>query len=283
MKWRADAVWIAILPALALAGCGAAEEAQKPRAERFAAAQAVKDVPVKIGTPYRAMGQSFTPADEPGYDAIGYASWYGDELRGNRTANGEPFNPDAISAAHPTLPLPSYVEITALENGRTILARINDRGPFSNDRLIDLSHGAARQLGISGDGHAPVRVRRVDPAEGEKLALRAGASVPNRAASAPDMMARLRARLNLDDGVANQRASADVPPGVPRYVQIAAFASRDRAEGMALRTGARVDRVGPVYRVRFGPFSTRSAANEALRSANAKGYPDARILPDSAQ
>lgn len=127
---------------LALAGCsGSRDFGQLPdglppagSAGLPAGSAAVSDYPQKIGNPYKVGDTTYTPEDVPSYDEVGYASWYGDELSGNKTANGEIFNPQGISAAHKTLPLPSYVEITALDTGRTILVRVNDRGPFTNDR-----------------------------------------------------------------------------------------------------------------------------------------------------
>ncbi|WP_052071731.1 septal ring lytic transglycosylase RlpA family protein [Sphingopyxis sp. MWB1] len=134
----------------------------------------VSDVPVKIGKPYQIRGVTYTPAAAPRYDAVGYASWYGSES-GNQTANGEKFRPDWITAAHTTLPLPTYVEVTALDTGRRILVRVNDRGPFAGrGRIIDLSKGAAEELGIRAQGHAPVRVRRVEPDEKDRQRLREG-------------------------------------------------------------------------------------------------------------
>src|SRR3546814_20302960 len=110
-----------------------------------------------------------------------YASCDGGESC-NRTANGERFRPKAVTAAHVTLPLPSYVEVTALETGRTILVRVNDRGPFAGrGRIIDLSRGAAEQLGIRAAGAAPVRVRVVEPPEGDRRQLREGRQAPERA------------------------------------------------------------------------------------------------------
>ncbi|WP_245968661.1 septal ring lytic transglycosylase RlpA family protein [Hephaestia caeni] len=133
----------------------------------------MSDTPVKIGRPYTVRGTTYTPAADPRYDMLGYASWYGSES-GNMTANGEKFRPKGISAAHKTLPLPSYVEVTSLQTGRTILVRVNDRGPFARGRIIDLSKGAAEQLGIRAAGTAPVRVRIVDPPERDKKRLRDG-------------------------------------------------------------------------------------------------------------
>lgn len=155
----------------------------------------VSDYPQKIGEPYKVGDNSYTPEDVPSYDEVGYASWYGEELSGNQTANGEAFNPQGISAAHKTLPLPSYVEVTALDTGRTILVRVNDRGPFANDRLIDLSHGAAKQLGINQHGVTGVRVRKVNPNEQERAVLRAGAPATERIGTPDSLLSILRRNL----------------------------------------------------------------------------------------
>ncbi len=166
-----------------------------PRPATPITAPAVADEPVKIGEPYSVGGKTYVPADPVNYDEVGYASWYGEEAIGKPTANGEDFMPSAISGAHKTLPLPSYVEVTALDSGRTILVRLNDRGPFSNDKLIDLSHGAAEQLGITGDGAAAVRVRRVNPPEQEKALLRAYHRAPARIETPQPLLKVLRGRL----------------------------------------------------------------------------------------
>lgn len=113
----------------------------------------------KLGSPYRVAGHWYVPREEPGYAAQGRGSWYGDDFHGRKTANGEIFDMRALTAAHPTLPLPSYAYVTNLQNGRTILVRVNDRGPYANDRIIDMSHASARALGYEGQGLANVRVR----------------------------------------------------------------------------------------------------------------------------
>jgi rare lipoprotein A len=134
----------------------------------------VRDVPVRIGKPYQVRGQTYVPAADPTYDMLGYASWYGNES-GNRTANGERFRAAWITAAHTTLPLPTYVEVTALATGRRIIVRVNDRGPFARaSRIIDLSRGAAEQLGVKALGQAAVRVRRLEPSESDRERLRKG-------------------------------------------------------------------------------------------------------------
>lgn len=155
----------------------------------------VSDVPIRIGGPYVVRGTTYLPARAPGYDVLGYASWYGRES-GNRTANGERFRPRWITAAHTTLPLPSYIEVTALDTGRRIIVRINDRGPFATGRrIIDLSRGAADQLGIKPQGEAPVRVRLVEPSEKDRERLRTGKPARALEPLQPAELVELRQRL----------------------------------------------------------------------------------------
>lgn len=112
----------------------------------------------KIGQPYRVGTTWYVPREQPGYRETGTASWYGSDFHGRATANGEIYNMHAMTAAHPTLPLPSIVRVENLKNGRSVVVRVNDRGPFVQGRIIDLSKQAADQLGFVHDGTAPVRV-----------------------------------------------------------------------------------------------------------------------------
>jgi rare lipoprotein A len=118
----------------------------------------------KLGVPYKIDGRWYVPRNDPSYDRTGIASWYGDDFHARLTANGEVYDMWTLSAAHPTLPLPSYVYVTNLANNRTILVRVNDRGPFVADRLIDLSRTSARALDLEHKGLAHVRVRYAGPA-----------------------------------------------------------------------------------------------------------------------
>lgn len=113
----------------------------------------------KIGAPYQVGGVWFVPREDPAYERTGVASWYGRDFHGRRTANGEYYDMRALTAAHPTLPIPSYAYVTNLANGRTLMVRINDRGPYVGGRLIDLSLRAAELLGFAAQGTASVRVR----------------------------------------------------------------------------------------------------------------------------
>ncbi|TPW33276.1 septal ring lytic transglycosylase RlpA family protein [Martelella alba] len=118
----------------------------------------------KVGKPYMINGKWYTPAANPNYSKVGLASWYGGSLDGSLTANGETFDADHLSAAHTTMPLPSYARVTNLSNGYSVIVRVNDRGPFVDDRIIDVSHKTAQMLDMTGAGVAKVRVDYVGPA-----------------------------------------------------------------------------------------------------------------------
>src|SRR5690349_5120499 len=121
-----------------------------------------------IGKPYNVNGRTYVPNENPSYRAEGIASWYGPDFHGRLTANGEVYDMHAISAAHTTMPLPSYARVTNLDNKRSIIVRVNDRGPYVRDRIIDLSIGTAKALEFHGKGLARVRVEYVGraPVEG---------------------------------------------------------------------------------------------------------------------
>jgi peptidoglycan lytic transglycosylase len=119
----------------------------------------------RVGSPYMVAGKLYVPELDPHYRAEGLASWYGDDFHGRATANGEIFDLNAISAAHPTMPLPSYARVTNLRNGRSLIVRVNDRGPYAANRIIDVSKRAAQLLGFIDRGTTMVRVEYVGPAQ----------------------------------------------------------------------------------------------------------------------
>ncbi|WP_240499971.1 septal ring lytic transglycosylase RlpA family protein [Sphingomonas montana] len=253
-----------LLGLLVLAGCAGAPDRPRGSSGGY---RPVADLPVRIGPPYTVRGRTYVPVDERGYDAVGMASWYGSES-GSRTANGERFRPDWIGGAHRTLPLPSYVEVTALGTGRTILVRINDRGPFAADRIIDLSRGAARLLGIERDGRARVRVRRVFPDERDRAALRAGRPAAPRTGQYTTLLAVRTVPIEVDSAT-----------DAGLYVQVATLSSPDRADRLARDLGGTVTRAGVLFRVRIGPV-TPDDAQPALARVRAAGYQDARLVRD---
>ncbi|WP_336971485.1 septal ring lytic transglycosylase RlpA family protein [Sphingobium aromaticiconvertens] len=317
MRLRVRGIWLGAGVSTFLASCGGGvDQARLPPVDRSVPRQqsSVPDDPVKVGQPYTVGGVTYTPQDSVNYDEVGQASWYGEEQQGNDTANGERFLPGGVSAAHRTLPLPSYVEVTALDTGRTILVRVNDRGPFSGDRLIDLSRGAAEQLGITGHGSTPVRVRRVNPPEQERAALRSGGRAAERLETPAPLLAALRKRAGEPVPMASapkplkgaksvqgskaiagttyapppsrrpmakQAATPPLPQASPslrtgsHVAQVAAFSSRDRAETLARRIGAAVVEGRAVWRVRLGPYPSAEAAR---RAATSKGFAGAQIM-----
>jgi rare lipoprotein A len=145
----------------------------------------VSTVKYTVGKPYTVRGRTYVPTEDPAYRAEGVASWYGPDFHGALTANGERYDMHGISAAHPTMPLPSYARITNLDNGRSIIVRVNNRGPFVRNRLVDLSVGAAKALDFYHHGTARVRVEYVGraPREGSDdqmllATLREGSPAP---------------------------------------------------------------------------------------------------------
>jgi rare lipoprotein A len=159
----------------------------------------------RVGQPYTIGGRTYVPAEDPHYRAEGVASWYGEDFHGRLTANGEIFDMNSMSAAHTTLPIPCYVRVTNLSNNKSVIVRVNDRGPYHADRVIDVSVKAASLLGFYGSGLAPVRVEYVGaaPLEGSDdrmliATLREGepapAPSPVRVASAKPFVPEMTAR-----------------------------------------------------------------------------------------
>ena len=172
----------------------------------------------RIGKPYTVGGQVYVPEEDANYRAEGMASWYGDDFHGRLTANGEVFDMGSLTAAHPTLPLPSYARVTNLRNGKSLIVRVNDRGPYHGNRLIDVSNKAAELLDFKGNGVAKVRVEYVGraPLEGSddrqlEATLRTGVPAPTpstvRVASArpfvpeiPSSAGRIRGEVPMPEG-----------------------------------------------------------------------------------
>ena len=224
----------------------------------------------EIGGPYQIAGTWYYPAEDPGYAETGVAAWYAAE--GGRTANGETFSANAVSAAHKTLPMPSVVNVTNLDNGRSLKVRINDRGPRARGRIIALSRRGAELLGFREKGTAPVKVE-IDAEESLQLKLLASGPRPD--AGGPALPARAR--------------QARTPTKAPElFVQAGAFvdvadATRVRKRlskhGPALLTRARAGNAR-FYRVRIGPFRAVEQADGVLERVVLAGFPQARIIVD---
>lgn len=199
------------------------------------------------------------------YESTGLASWYGDELRGRKTANGEVFDPDEMTAAHRTLPFSSWVDVTALDTGKTVQVRINDRGPYHGQRIIDLSKAAARRLGMMGHGARLVRVRLIDPGANRDPAFRRDGDLDD-----------LRRRSGWTPPAARMMT---LPTGGPPYfIRIGTFSGRRRAESLATQLRAELLVSAGLYQVRLGPYDSVAKVKAALAPLAAKGYSDTQIV-----
>jgi rare lipoprotein A len=221
--------------------------------------------------PYTALGRTYTPlsGDVP-FSQRGLASWYGRQFHGNRTANGELYDMLGMTAAHPILPLPSYVRVTNVRNGRSVIVRVNDRGPFKHDRVIDLSYAAAAKLGIAAAGTGEVEIERITTAQIASGDYRRGSGPPPTLAAAPPAAKPLAsAPIPPSPTVASAPAAAAVnvaagaaplpnpAPELPREpsataerargwsVQLGAFAQESNADALAGRTAALLAFVDP--------------------------------------
>ena len=221
-----------------------------------------------FGKKYRVMKSA------RGHVERGLASWYGPGFHAERTSSGEPYNMYSMTAAHKTLPIPSYVRVTHLGNGRSIVVRVNDRGPFVGNRIIDLSYTAAYKLGMIGSGTAPVEIRVLQP--GDSSSARTTAATPPAAPAATPASTPTSA------------PSLDTPSlGISsRFLQTGSFGSRANAEAMTRRLAQsgirnaviREARIGErvVYRVQVGPLDNAVEADDMIERLRLVGVPDAR-------
>ena len=252
----------------------------------------------KLGAPYQAAGLWYVPAEDPTYDETGLAGVYGDNLAGKPTANGEIFDAHLATGAHATLPMPAIVEVTNLENGRTVRVRLNDRGANKPGRVIDLSRGASEQLGFSAKGTAKVRVRYVGPARldhpTQPLFVQADYPVPAKAApmqpqpavsTPPASRPATVVVASAASGSAwNSVEAADAKGSYA--VQAGAFSDPARAEQVAASLAtAGAAAVRPVqvsgrqlYRVVVGSWIDHGSADAARAQVAEMGFGDARVI-----
>ncbi len=303
-------ILIIILSLITLTGCAQTELAshwikniQKP-----------KDVPqarqsrgtFKVGRPYRVSGVWYTPVESYTYDQTGVASWYGPKFHGKLTANGEVFNQNDLTAAHPTLQMPSLVKVTNLDNGRSLVLRINDRGPFKRGRIIDVSKRGAELLGFKNNGTARVRVQ-VLPRESQAMADAAMQGRPVELQYAAAKKAGLKTRSE-DFSVASSQVTTPIQghnddgrfmpdPVVTKqpvrknnniYIQMASFSDINNAR----RYQDKVAYLGnsSVYsviidgrqfnRVRIGPLANVEQADAILNKAIDEGFDGAQLIID---
>ena len=328
MAYAGSRVLVAALLATAIAACStppkplppvAVTPAAPPLAPPPAPPEPMANPQYKVGNPYQIAGVWYYPKEEADYDQTGIASWYGSDFHGRLTANGEVFDRTIISAAHPTLPMPVNVRVTNLDNGRSIVVRINDRGPFVRGRIIDLSEQGAELLGFKDRGLARVRVTFISRAdlhglgpapiseytppdvamavpaapvskiESGNLAPVAGAQVaPARATAAlpkPVEQALIFVQQQIPDGKVTE---VPVPRATAMYVQAGAFSTPNPAGVVASKLnslGAKVFRGlkdgQNIYRVRIGPFQDVEQADEMLLRVQELGHNDVQIVVEA--
>jgi rare lipoprotein A len=264
----------------------------------------------KVGNPYQIEGVWYYPSEDYSYVEEGMASWYGPDFHGKRTANGERYDMNAMTAAHPTLPLPSVVNVTNLENGRSVKLRINDRGPFKSKRIIDISRQGAQLLGFKEQGITRVRVEidrdeslllknqliAKNPGEMPKIAAAPRSVVsatplappvgsPVKPAQRPPQAARLPTEPTPQAAVPG-KSRVDLPGGTGVYIQAGAFSEPANAHRLEqqLREFGNVFIVTinvsgkTMYRVRLGPLQDDTGAESLLGQVKSFGYDDAQIV-----
>ena len=277
-----------------LAGCGA--PANRANTYEQQGRQTAAGGIYKIGTPYQIMGSWYYPRENPNYDEVGIASWYGTKFHGRRTANGEIFDMNLLTAAHPTLPMPVRARVTNLENSKSIIVRINDRGPFAKDREIDLSRKAAEVLGFRDKGTTRVRVQYLGRAPmydsaGRLIRGQEPTSFIAEKPRTPDENKRVAAAPveQVEKQTLDGRTIADAPPPIAskRYaVQVGVFSSRFNAE----RLKRQLDQITPAevseaeingetyYRVKVGGANVREDARQTRDMLVSAGHQDAVIV-----
>jgi rare lipoprotein A len=224
----------------------------------------------KYGNPstYSALGKTYRVLDSHhGFEQTGMASWYGTKFHGKRTSSGEPYDMYAMTAAHPTLPIPCYAKVTNLQNGKMAIVKINDRGPFKSSRVMDLSYAAAHKLGVYQNGTSKIKLEVINPAEWDHDLYLAEA--------------KKQPFANLAKTTPKKEIKSTETPGV--YLQLAAFSQKRNAHAFADKIQGLVQShpievkladtptASSTYRVRVGPFAKKQDANQVaslLKSKN---------------
>ncbi|GLR70493.1 septal ring lytic transglycosylase RlpA family protein [Agaribacter marinus] len=232
--------------------------------------------------PYEIRGQYYTPMQTgKGYQANGNASWYGQKFHGHKTANGEVFDMFELTAAHKTLPLPSFVRVTNKQNNKTIVVRVNDRGPFHDNRIIDLSYAAAKKLDFRDNGVAPVHIEVIHVDEsglvtiGNKTQTQDKKNASVMVASAPSLPKVAKTILPVKkpnaDPSAYERASG-------LFVQVMAMADGDKAKDLAkgigdlLQQPTHIPKIENLYRLRIGPLENEQSATKVIKDLKNIGF-----------
>lgn len=306
-------LWLAALATLVLAGCASSPTpapAGTDHSSRYTITQdrapdgnfdvsglsdavPVYQAPVRAGnkSPYTVWGKHYSVLDSnDGYVAQGTASWYGEKFHGHKTSNGERFDMYEMSAAHKSLRIPGYAKVTNLANGRSVIVRVNDRGPFHGDRLIDLSYAAAKKLGYQSNGTARVEVASitVKPDGSMFIADQPFTMGRQQTVQQPLQSAPSASAPPVNSAVAGN-GGQDAVRGL--FVQLGSFSSRDPAEKLQVRAKSvlndpvRVRSVdtasGRFHRVQVGPFQDEDSARKIQSLLDKKGFSQSIVMTDS--
>lgn len=238
----------------------------------------------KVGNPYKILGKWYYPKEDYAYTETGTASWYGEAFHAKYTANGEVYDMNTLTAAHRTLPLPSIVRVTNLENGRSLVLRVNDRGPFAKNRIIDISKRGAQLLGFQAQGTAKVKVEVLEQESKALKAALTGKPVSNTAYAAANNVGKT---ITIPKKVVSNytTTNTNAKDGI-FYIQAGSFANKDVADNLK----GQLHKYGEInimpadvngsryYRVRVGPFYGKVDANIALLKIKDAGLQDARVI-----
>ncbi len=239
----------------------------------------------KIGKPYKIAGKKYYPKHQPDYNKIGIASWYGSKFHGRKTANGETYNMYQLTAAHKTLPLPSIAKVTNLKTKKSIIVRVNDRGPFVNNRIIDLSMKAAEILGFKNKGIEKVKVEYISPA------TKSGNAIPKNyyGTSKRKLIAKQDSVKHKDPLYQKKYSVALSRPRIEssgHYVQVQSFQEKNKAIQFGdhltktrekLHIQSAWVKGNEVYRVMLGPYHSLDHAKRAKLKVKSIGYQQAFI------
>ena len=278
------------LLAIALTGCASREVDLNASPYSQAAAIKGQGGVYKVGKPYRIKGTTYYPKEDYHYSEVGMASWYGGDFHNKRTANGEKYDMNTLTAAHRTLPLPSIVRVTNLENGRSLVLRVNDRGPYAKNRIIDISKRGAQLLGYQTKGVAKVRVELLEKESRDlKTAMQGGKiekSQPLKSSLKTAPTPAADKTLVIYNAAASDSAQKNLVADNNYYVQAGSFSQRASAAGLQSKLSqfgtpkiAQADVGGKTfYRVRIGPFNAKNEAERTLAKIKDYGIENASVV-----
>lgn len=227
--------------------------------------------------PYEVLGKRYFPLqDGKGFEQTGYASWYGQKFHGHLTSNGETYNMFAMTAAHKTLPLPSFVRVTNLKNGKQAIVRVNDRGPFHDNRIIDLSYAAAMKLGYHQHGTTRVKVEVIHFDENNNVTVGKNPTVTYQE------YAGIVPAGSVDEATQSENSTSTAT-----FIQVAALTDVERAKSISqvlsslYQVPAQIPFIDNIYKLRLGPLNDRFQVKMLLDELKTNGYPGAYTVEEA--